>query len=131
MIWLNIFEGRLHGGVGGAERLYNLPVQDFGLQVKDVVGAIAVTGRGTSNAKVRLRFDDGATNDLNALVGGTGTDVIGSSGSPVAVPSTLPGTIKGSATGYWLPYLRFQVGITGLATDEWVQLAIFAGGKPY
>jgi hypothetical protein len=77
MIGNNIFEGRLYGGAGTSERLYDLPVQDFGLQVKDIVGSIVVSGRGTANTKVRLRFDEGATADLNALTTGPGTDPIG------------------------------------------------------
>lgn len=102
--------------------------------MKDILGAVVVTGRGTSNAKVRLRFDQGAVDDPNMLVDATsgGVDVIGSSGSPVSVPTVLPGTLKGAATsGDWLPYVRFQLIVSGTASDEWVEVKIFCGGKAF
>lgn len=131
MLWLLLGEGRFYSGASGDEVLYNFPVQSWGLQVKDILGAIVATGRGSTNAKVRLRFDDGATDDLNSLLTANTNNVIHSGGSPIALPTTLPGTLKGSASGTFLPYLRFQLGVSGLATGEWVEVKTYVGGRPF
>lgn len=131
MLWVKIAAGRFYSGTSGDEKLYSLPLQDWGLQVKDLQAAIVVTGRGSTNAKVRLRFDDGAIDDLNALVTANSNNVIHSANLPVAVPTTIPGTLKGALSTAQLPYLRFQLGVSGTATDEWVEVEVYAGGRAY
>lgn len=128
-----VAQGRFYGGAAGAERLYPLTIQSFGLEVKDVQAALVVTGRNTTNAKVHVRFDEGATADLNALIPGPlpYNDIIGTTAAPIAVPATLPATIKGSLAGSFLPYLRLVLGVSGTATDEFIDVSVYAGGKPY
>lgn len=131
MIWVKIASGRFYAGASGTERLHNLMLQDWGLQVKDLLAAAVVTGRSASGVGIRLRYDEGATDDLAALTTGATNNVIHSGGQPVTVPTSLPGTVKGSSAALLLPYLRFQLGVTGTTAEDWVELEVYVGGKPF
>jgi hypothetical protein len=106
MIWKIVAQGRFYSAAAGAERTYNLEIQDWGLQVKDVLVALVVTGRGSTNAKVHLRFDDGATDNVNEFISPapptTYNDLIGTSAVMTPVSGTLPDTIKGALSGAFI-----------------------------
>lgn len=131
MIWVEIVKGRFYSGSTGTEKTYPLPLQDWGLQIKDVIAALVILGRSSTNVRFRLFVNEIAVDDLNAAIT-TGTDVIGTSGAPSSAPAAIPGTVKGSAAGPFLPYLRFVIGVSGTGgVEEWIDVRAFGGGKQY
>ena len=118
---------RFHCNTNGSERLFVFGVQDWGLEVKDILAALVITARSSVNARVRLKVEDGASDDVNAF---------SSLGDAIAVitvnAALLPVTLKGTLASNQLPYLRFTLAVTSTgATEEWVEVSGFAGGRPW
>ena len=128
MVWVLITSanGRFSSNSDGSERLYYFEVQDWGLQVKDVLASAILHARSSSSVKLRIHLDHGASADLNPMM---------SMGDPVpstAITGNLPKTVFGSIAGT-LPYLRPAIAVSSTgATEEWVELkGLYMGGKAY
>ncbi|MES2638081.1 MAG: hypothetical protein V4850_01305 [Myxococcota bacterium] len=106
-----------------------MPVQKWGLQVKDLLSSVVVTGRSSANAKVKLYLNVGASADENALV---------AAASPIPgtqINAVLPQTVTGSAVGTNYPYFQVVIGVLDnavpAATEQYVDCDIYVGGKPF
>lgn len=125
--WKLIASGRFSSESNGAERGSPLALQDFGLDVSGVLVAVLVTGRSSTAAKVRLRVDEGANDDLNALLPGA-VDLI----ALTTVTANLPRTLKGTVLTGTLPYLRPVLFVSSTnATEEYVDVKVYGGGRAF
>jgi hypothetical protein len=125
--WRQIAKGRFAGNVtGGLSSTSVFEVQDWGLQIKDLFSAIIVNGRSSTGVSVKLHVDGGPTDNINTLL--IGTDVR----STVVVAGQLPAHFPCTTQSNWAwPYFRFTLTVSSATADEYVDLEIYAGGKPY
>lgn len=128
MNWRQIAKGRFAGklGVGGGSVSYVFDVQDWGLQVKDLFSAVVVNGRSSTGVSVKLHVDGGPSDNINTLL--AGTDVLATTALTAQLPTLLPATTQ---SNWAWPYFRFTLTVSSASTDEYVDLEIYAGGKPY
>lgn len=120
-------QGRFSSNSDGTERMYLLSVQEWGLDVKDLLAAVEVTGRSSPAARLRLRFEESASGEPNSYVT-TAADII----AVTTISGTLPKVLKGSTASPQLPYLRATLGVSSTgATEEYVDVGVYGGGKPY
>jgi hypothetical protein len=104
-----------------------LPLQDDGMKMKDALYVIFVNA-GTANVKLGLKHNEGPSPDTTYFL-------THSTPIAVAVPTAVPGTIKGvtvAANGPLQPYYQpvVQVGSTG-ATQESFTGDVYVFGKPF
>lgn len=124
-IWMKIASGRYYSGTAGASRKYVLPVQNWGLQVKDVLTAVVCYGRSSTFVQVKLHLNVAANIDENALFSTT---------SPVATAATisasLPQTVSGAPLAISYPHFQLVLEVIGSNTaEEYVDGEIYVGGK--
>jgi len=134
MIWKLLLEGRLASKSDGTEVFYFTPVQDWGLQVKDLQVGVEVVGRSSALAKLHVYVDDGLESDINALTTPQSTPTSYEAIVLVTVSAQLPAQFRGTQSGTKVPYFRLRIGVAGAAggsVEEYLQLRVYAGGKAY
>ena len=127
-----MLEGRFASTSNGTENFYFTPVQDWGLQVKDLQVGVEVIGRSTTVAKLHVYVDDGLESDINALTTPQTTPLASYEAiAQVTVSGQLPAQFRGTQTGTKVPYFRLRIGVAGPSVEEYLQLRVYAGGKAY
>lgn len=119
--------GRYPSGNAGAEKTHYLEVQEWPMQVKEVLTVAVVKARSSTNANVKVHLDEGPS---------PVTDQLTSLGDPIGaqqVNQALPVTLKGSVQQGYMPYIRPALVVKAHSgtTEEWVDIDLYMGGKPY
>lgn len=127
MFWTLITKGRFTSGSNGETITYVLDTQDWGLRVKDVNYAVVVTGRSSSNAKFKLTHKHGATPLVAAMA--SVTDPISFTQVNTQLPKTYTGAYANEVLPFFVPSL--EVGVQAGATEEYVEIELYAGGKQF
>jgi hypothetical protein len=127
MIWIQIAQNFKFFSNDGSTREYRLGLQSFGLKVKNVVYAIQVLDRSSSNAKIGIRHDQGATDNLN---------IMEQADTPIALAtpsllSTLKGQVGESTSDILLPFFMPVVLAGTESGEQSVTANIFVGGTLY
>ena len=129
MMWIKLVDNFKFISLSGDTKEYRTSLQNFGMRVKDVVYAIEVLAVSSADAKIGIRHDHGASENLNILT---------SLGSPIALatvasdpPTLLKGQIGESTSVILLPYFM-PIVLAGSASGiQWVTANIYVGGKPF
>ncbi len=125
--WILLFEGRIYSTSGGAEREYSTPIMDWGMEIAKLETAVVVTGRSSSAAKLGLRITEAPEGDPDLLLPHGTTPI-----ATAAVTAALPTYVKGGAVGDLLPFwTAVPVCESTGATEEWLDIRVYAGGRKY
>lgn len=124
MTWNLIHAASMSSNEDGTEMTYALDVQEFALEVDQVVFAIEITNRSSENVRVRVHQDYGASlNDEGFII--TAPDPI----TVTTVTGNLPMTLVGTSV-IPTPYFRTTLGISSLnGAQESATLNVYVGGR--
>jgi hypothetical protein len=129
MIWIKLVDNFKFFSLSGDTREYRTTLQNFGMRVKNVVYAIEILGISSTDAKIGIRHDHGASEDLNMLT---------SLGTPIALATVaadpsppLKGQIGETTSAILLPYFMPIVLVGSASGNQWVIANIYVGGKPF
>ena len=125
--WVLLFEGRVYSTDTGGDRTFQSELEDWGLEVKELLTSVVITGRSSSNAQIGLSLEHAPEDDRN-LLSPHGTTPI----SVSATPGNLPAAIQGTPCSNVMPFFTAQpICSSSGASEEWVDVRIYAGGKKY
>ncbi len=125
MIWKKVTEGRFES-IGAGTKIYALSVEDFGLQVKHPLWAVVVRAKSSVNVQIGLSMRHGASPDTSNFAT-TGTAPI-----PIApFAGATPDTLFGAGPDDCGPYLLGQLEVGDAGALEWIDAAVYVGGKAY
>lgn len=129
MIWIKLVDNFKFFSLTDDTREYRTSLQNFGMRVKNVIYAIEVLDRSSSNVKIGIRHDQGASDNMNLF-----TEL----GAPIALatiasdpPTTLEGQIGEATSKVLLPYFMPVVLAGSASGNQWVVANIYVGGKPF
>lgn len=126
MIWIKLVENFKFFGTTGDPREYRTTLQNFGLKVKNVVYAIEVLDQSSENAKIGIRHDQGASDNLNLLAPLDTPIPVATTAVP---PTLLTGQIGEGTDDVLLPYFMPVVLLGSTSGAQWVVANIYVGGK--
>lgn len=127
MIWIKLADNFKFYSNTDATREYRTTMQNFGLRVKNVVYAIEILDRSSSNATIGIRHDQGASDNLNMMVT-LDTPIALATATP---PTMLKGQVGETTDDVLLPYFMPTVLAGSLSGDQWVVANVYVGGKPF
>ena len=127
MIWFKLVDNFKFFCGNDTDREYRTTLQNFGLRVRNVVYAIEVLDNSGSGAKIGIRHDQGASDNLN---------IMETLGLPIAVanvaaPLVVQGQIGETTSKVLLPFFMPVVLANGTTANQWVLATIYVGGKPF
>ncbi|MDQ8151190.1 MAG: hypothetical protein P3A30_06360 [Gemmatimonadota bacterium] len=127
MIWIKLVDSFKFFSLSDGTKEYRTSLQNFGIRVKNVVYAIEVLDRSHADAKIGIRHDHGASDNLNLLVE-LGAPIALATASP---PTTVKGQIGETTSAVLLPYFMPVVLAGTDSGSQWVVANIYVGGKPF
>ena len=129
MIWKKVASGMTFStGAAGADKDWPLAVQDWGLQVKEVIYAIFSCSQ-TANVEIGALHKEGPNPDSNYFV--THSTAIALAVPAAAAPILIKGKTD-AAAGPLMPYFTpvVRVGSTGASVESFTG-DVYVGGKPF
>lgn len=127
MIWIKLVSGFKFYSGSASTKEYRTTVQNFGLRVKDVIYAVEILDRSSSNAKIGVRHEHGASDNVNLMVT-LSTPVVLATATP---PTTVMGAVGESTSSILMPHFMPIVLAGSDSGDQWIVANIYVGGKPY
>ena len=126
MIWIKLVDNFKFLSNGGSTREYRTTVQAFGLKVRDVVYAIDVLDYSGSNAKIGIRHDQGASDNVNLMLDQV-TAITLAAATP---PSVVKGVVGEATSTVLLPFFMPVVLMGSDGGQQSITANIYVGGTP-